>query len=212
MDCPRRRTLLGVGGAAVAGVLAGCLGGSSDSNDESETNGSNESTGPDTSTGSNAAPENAGRDRDVADLDTVPPGETVEAGGREVRLDDPAVRDSPLYEPSATGLALASSTGSHYLLATVAVTAPTATATPFALALPGGESRTYAETFGATHTGGDEVAFSVVTPAGERSFTVAVGGSPNGTGGQNGSNGTTASTGPNATDAATVSNASDGGD
>jgi hypothetical protein len=206
MDCPRRRTLLGVGGAAGAGALAGCPGGSSDSNDESETNGS---------TGSNAAPENAGRDRDVADLDTVSPGEAVEAGGREAGLDDPAVRDSLLYEPSATGLALASSTGSHYFLATVAVTAPTATATPVALALPGGESRTHAETFGATHTGGDEVAFSVVTPAGKRSFTVAVGGSANGTGGQNGSNGTTASAGPNGTDAANVSNdsnASDGDD
>lgn len=110
MDSPHRRTLLSAGGAALAGVLAGCLGGSDDpsGNDSNDTNATNGSGG-----------NGSGSDRSVADLDTVAMGEAVSAGEREVTVAEPAVRSSLLYEESANALGLASSTGSHYFLVSV---------------------------------------------------------------------------------------------
>lgn len=110
MDSPRRRTLLSAGGAALVGVLAGCLDGSgpTGTNDSS-----NDTDGPNGANGS-------GSNRNVSDLDTVSLGEAVGTDGGEVTASDVAVRNSLVYEASADALGLASSTGSHYLLVHVA--------------------------------------------------------------------------------------------
>lgn len=73
------------------------------------------------------------------------------------------------------------------LLGSLNVTAPTASATVVDLDVPAGESKTAAQAFGTEVTSGDEVAFSLTTNAGSRTFTVPVGSAENGTNATNGS-------------------------